>query len=312
MSQAAHGRNRTSRQSHRKNIGRPGAGLSDRKRHDVQMGSEASTLSELVDHLGLARFHVFAVSCAGPPTLAYAATHPERIDRLVFFGSFLRGEDVGPTGVKEAMQSLVRAHWGIGSRMITNLFAPDLAGPEVERLSRNNRRAASPEMAARLLALSFESNAAEVAAEVKAKALVIHREGDKTVRFDAGRELAAALPNADLLRLEGNAHVPWLGDVDPVVDAVLGFLGSEQAVIGAESYLDRRHAFVDLPRLAKRQAPLRRGVAGLQHGPPRAIARRLAVAAVSKALVGSGDLSAERRAGLCAGTRWIWRCPGAC
>ncbi len=205
---------------------RPGAGLSDRGRNTVVLEDEIATLSALIDHLALEHFSLFAVSCAGPPALGYAAQHPERIAKLIFFGSFLRGRDVGPTKIKDAIQGLVRAHWGMGSRAITNLFAPDLLETEVKRVTRQHRRAASPEMAAELLSLTFDVDVEATASTVMAPALVLHRKGDQTVRHDAGRVLAASLPNAAFQTLEGNAHVPWWGDVGAVRDAVLGFLNA--------------------------------------------------------------------------------------
>lgn len=205
---------------------RPGAGLSDRSRESVDVAGEVSALARLVDHLELERFSLFAVSCAGPIALRYAAANPGRVDRLAFFGSFVDGADVGDRSVREALQGLVRAHWGMGARAITSLFAPDLSRDEVRDLSRQHRRAAEPEMAAQLLAFTFDTDATAAAAAVAAPALVLHRKGDRTVRHDAGRRLAASLADASFHTLEGNEHVPWLGDVAAVRDALLAFFGA--------------------------------------------------------------------------------------
>ncbi len=213
---------------------RVGAGLSDRARERVDLDSEMSTLAELTEHLGSERASLFAVSCAGPPALAFAAAHPERVARLVFFASFVRGRDVGSAEVKRAIQGLVRAHWGLGARTVTNLLAPGLSGAEVVRVSRQQQRAASAEMAAELLTLTFDVDARQAAARVRAPALVLHRKGDRTVPLAAGRELAASLPDAVFRSLEGNAHVPWLGDVESVVEATVEFLGERQPVAIAE------------------------------------------------------------------------------
>lgn len=214
---------------------RPGAGLSDRSREVVDLDGEIATLAELVDHLEIETFDVFAVSCAGPPSLAYAAAHPHRVSRFVFFGSFLRGVDVGPPQIKDAIQGLVRAHWGMGSRTITNLFSPDLPEPDVKRVSRQHRQAASPEMAAQLVSLTFDVDVEPEAQGIAAPALVLHRKGDRTIRHEAGRELAASLPQATFRTLDGNAHVPWMGDVAAVRDAVLTFLGAQPNATAAST-----------------------------------------------------------------------------
>ncbi len=55
----------------------------------------------------------------------------------------------------------------------------------------------------------------------------MHRRGDRTIPHAAGRELAAALPAGELETLEGDAHLPWFGDVDEAAETVLAFLGGE-------------------------------------------------------------------------------------
>lgn len=206
---------------------RLGAGLSDRERQQVDLQGEVELLAELVDHLELERFAMFALSCGGPPAVVYAAAHGSRVSELVLFGSFVRGCDVGPPAVKDAMQALVRAHWGIGSRTVTDLFAPDLPSDEMKRLSRGHRKAASGEMAAQLLALTFDVDVGGAASNLSTRTLVLHRADDRTIRHAAGRELAAMLPSASFVTLEGSAHVPWLGDREEVLRAVVRFLGHE-------------------------------------------------------------------------------------
>jgi DNA-binding NarL/FixJ family response regulator len=48
--------------------------------------------------------------------------------------------------------------------------------------------------------------------------------------FDAGRELAALVPGARLVALDGDAHPPYLGDSKAVVQAVAGFLADHDPV----------------------------------------------------------------------------------
>ena len=42
------------------------------------------------------------------------------------------------------------------------------------------------------------------------------------------RELSATIPGARLVNLEGDIHLPWLGDSDAVVRHVLEFLCDEE------------------------------------------------------------------------------------
>ena len=61
-------------------------------------------------------------------------------------------------------------------------------------------------------------------ASVHVPVLVVHRRDDRAMPFAGARELAAALPDAELVALAGDVHPPWLGDPAPVLDALLPFL----------------------------------------------------------------------------------------
>jgi hypothetical protein len=56
--------------------------------------------------------------------------------------------------------------------------------------------------------------------------LVTHRHHDSAIRFDAGRELAANLPNASFVPLDGAAHPPWEGDRAVLLERIFDFLGT--------------------------------------------------------------------------------------
>ena len=206
---------------------RIGAGLSDREREDddITVEREVGDLTTVIDHLGLDKVTLFGISCGGPTAVTYAARHPKRIHKLIFYASYLRGESVGTSSVQTAVLDLVRASWGLGSKTIASLFVPDLSAADVRRSAALQRAWADGEMAAKLLKLTYFGDVASEAELVSVPSLIIHRQHDHAVPFDAGRELASHLPNATFLPLDGRAHVPWEGDTRPVLDAIFSFLG---------------------------------------------------------------------------------------
>jgi pimeloyl-ACP methyl ester carboxylesterase len=204
---------------------RPGVGLSSRDRRDFTQEGEVEVLNKIVELLARPSIDLLAFSCAAPVALDWAAANPGRIQKLVFVGAYTRGSDLGADPIRDALLALVEAHWGMGAAAINRLFSPDLSGEDSRSYGRDQLASASPEMAARLLSLSFALDAQGAAARVSCPALVIHRKSDHTVRFDAGRDLAADLPNATFLPLPGAAHLPWLGDAEPILSAILAFLG---------------------------------------------------------------------------------------
>jgi pimeloyl-ACP methyl ester carboxylesterase len=61
---------------------------------------------------------------------------------------------------------------------------------------------------------------------VQAPALVLHYRGDRVVPFAGGQQLAAALPDATFLPLDGAFHMPDAPDLERVVDAMAEFVAS--------------------------------------------------------------------------------------
>jgi pimeloyl-ACP methyl ester carboxylesterase len=209
---------------------RAGAGLSDRSPGALSLDEEVKTLEGLIAALGAERFALFGISSGGPPAIAYAARHPERVTHLLLFGSYLAGPRLTRPGVREAVLGLVRAHWGLGSKTMADLFAPACSAEEGERLATMQREAATAEVAATTLELTYCMDCSAEAASVRAPTLVLHRREDHAIPFEHGRELAAAIPGATLLPLAGSAHLPWVGDWGAIADAALDFVAPAASI----------------------------------------------------------------------------------
>ncbi len=211
---------------------RPGTGLSDRDVPPRTQAAEVRLLAMLADALGDAQFSMFAVSCAGPVALTYTATHPERVRRLCLYGSYANGSDVATPELRDALANLVNAHWGLGSAALTAMLLPGAMPQESETFSRNQRDWSSAPKAAELLRLSCNMSAADVLPRVCTESLVIHRRDDRTIPIEAGRRLAAELPQARFMILDGNVHLPWI-DGDAIADVVHSFLAGTEALAAA-------------------------------------------------------------------------------
>ena len=211
---------------------RPGTGLSDRDVPPRTQAAEVRLLAMLADALGDAQFSMFAVSCAGPVALTYTATHPERVRRLCLYGPYANGSDVATPELRDALANLVNAHWGLGSAALTAMLLPGAMPQESETFSRNQRDWSSAPKAAELLRLSCNMSAADVLPRVCTESLVIHRRDDRTIPIEAGRRLAAELPQARFMMLDGNVHLPWI-DGDAIADVVHSFLAGTEALAAA-------------------------------------------------------------------------------
>ena len=113
---------------------------------------------------------------------------------------------------------------GTGSRLLADVWVPGADADARERFARLQRAAAGPEVAAAMLEAVYATDMREVLLRVAVPALVVHRRADRAMPFEQGRELAALLPDARLVALDGDLHPPWLGDSEAVLGALTTFL----------------------------------------------------------------------------------------
>jgi pimeloyl-ACP methyl ester carboxylesterase/DNA-binding CsgD family transcriptional regulator len=226
---------------------RLGVGMSDREVREAQLTteSEVQLLSRVLDELELERVVLVGGSSGACAAISFAARFPERVEGLLLYGAYADGAAIGTPQVRNAIAATVRAHWGLGSRLLANIFLGHVGSAEQERFARYQRAATSAEMAARLLELIYRTDVRAELPRVQAPTLVVHRRGDRAIPYALGRELAAAIPRATLIPLDGAAHFPWAGDSDSVVRALRSLLsppsgGSQLAAEPAEVLLSAR------------------------------------------------------------------------
>ena len=74
----------------------------------------------------------------------------------------------------------------------------------------------------------YEDDVTELLPAIKARTLVLHRVGDAVIPFSAGQKLAALIPGARLVPLDGSVGAYWLGDPGSVLDAMSKFLNDDE------------------------------------------------------------------------------------
>jgi pimeloyl-ACP methyl ester carboxylesterase/DNA-binding CsgD family transcriptional regulator len=207
----------------------PGTGLSaDGNLPGGDLEAEAAALAAVVEAAGGAQVDLFAGSSGVPIAVAYAAAHPEQVRRLVVYGGYASGPSIVDARSREAILGLVREHWGLGSRALADVFIPSATAAEREQFVDFQRQATSPDRAARSLEAVYRFDVADRLGQVPPGAVVMHRRQDRAIPFELGRELAAGLPDATFVTLEGDDHFLWFGDSDQVLAAALDALGVEE------------------------------------------------------------------------------------
>lgn len=238
-----------------------GCGLSDRDVEDISFEAWVRDLETVVDAVGVERFPILGISQGGPIAIAYAVRHPDRVSRLILYGTYARGRlrrDPTPAAVEEAemLVQLVRIGWGKDidayRRVFASLFWPEASPEQIKAFVELQRISASPDTAARIVEGFDRVDVSELAPEVRAPTLVLHVEGDARIPFEEGRRVASLITGASFVTLPGVNHVIAPGDpgFEPFFEALDEFLGVGDAGSAAPAHAPgltpREHEVVEL------------------------------------------------------------------
>ena len=202
-----------------------GTGLSDRDVTDISRSARLLDLEAVVEAVGVDRFALIGESESGPTAIEYAVRHPSRVSHLILYGSFHKQRP--PEEVIRPLIALIRSEWGIGSAALTSVFVPSGEATKAAFFTELQKRAASGEMAARMLEENVGLDITHLLSEVKTPTLVVHRRDDRTVPVELGREMASLIPGARLATLEGDVHPPYWGDTRKILEVIAEFLGDD-------------------------------------------------------------------------------------
>ena len=175
-----------------------------------------------MDATGMQRATVFGSSEGGSLSILLAATHPDRVERLVLHGTWARHPWLDEPGRPEF--AAVERRWGTGWAL--SQLADSMAGTAAGRrfLARFERQAATPGTARRLVELMSAIDVTAVLASIRVPTLVVHRSHDPAFGIEHARDLVAGIPDARLLELPGTDHFLFSGDTGPILAAVAEFV----------------------------------------------------------------------------------------
>ncbi len=210
-----------------------GLGLSDRSPSDRSLDAHVLDLEAVVDRAGLERFAIFAASYSGPVAIRYAARHPERVSRLILWCTHAYHGEVIDRLPQQLNQQRVAVNQlaGVDRDLFIRTYLHRAVG-WTEGDTANHfvdvaKQSIDPEHFFENLANHAAFDAREDLANVRAPALVLHRPQFIGSSVDVAKGLAARMPDARLVLLEGQSVVPFIGDTGAVLRAAMSFLDEE-------------------------------------------------------------------------------------
>jgi pimeloyl-ACP methyl ester carboxylesterase len=197
-----------------------GNGLSDRNPDDLSLDAFVSDMESVADTLSEQKFDLVGLSQGCAVAIAYAVRYPERVRKLVLFGSFSAGwchsKSDEIRAQWNAMITLTEVGWGTDNpvfrQMFTSLFLPQSTSEQQGWFNELQRVSASPHEAQRLQRAIGLFDVRALLAEVRTPTIVFHCRGDEVVPFDAGRRLASKIEGAEFVGLDSDNHMPLEGE----------------------------------------------------------------------------------------------------
>ena len=215
-----------------------GTGLSDRLGSLPTLEERMDDVRAVMDAVGSESAALMGISEGGAMSMLFAATYPERCRAVVLYGTYGHFPTwVLPAEKFTAFIDLIQRGWGTGASIGT--FAPSKSNDEQFRRwwSRFERLGASPSAAVALMRMNNEIDIRHVLPAIRVPTLVLHRDGDQRVDVEAGRFLGKTIPGAKYVELPGADHVPWVGDVDRLVDEIEEFLTGSRSQVEPDRVL---------------------------------------------------------------------------
>lgn len=209
---------------------RRGMGMSDPAPPTVTLAERTADIQAVLDDAGSKRAVLFGSCGAGPLTISLAAGEPERVAGLVLFGTFPRmmAAPDYPAGWTPQFFAAYKAGleqgWATGRGITRSVPTAGDDDALREWLGRLLRLSVSSAAARAILEFGATLDVRDLLGEVRAPTLVLHRDHDQWVSPENGRYLAAHIPGAEYVGLQGADHWPWFGDAESVLRPLERFL----------------------------------------------------------------------------------------
>jgi len=199
-----------------------GLGLSDRLTAVPTIDERVLDMLSVLDAAESSRAVFFGNADTGPPCIAAAVAHSERVEGLILCGTYAKAS--WSEEEWEEFRAGVQAGWGSLSGF--EEVAPSRVGDQSFRqwYSQLMRAGASPTAVLLLGEMTREVDVRPLLPQVAVPTLVMHRSGDRLNPAGLGRDLAERIPAARWVELPGDDFVLWAGDLDALADEIEEFV----------------------------------------------------------------------------------------
>jgi class 3 adenylate cyclase len=211
-----------------------GMGMSQRTPADVSVEAHASDIAAVVDAAGEDPVTLIGPFHSGPAAVTFAAEHPARVQHLVLWCTYARGEDYWKANQAIGLRNLRHSDYEMFLRTAAHEVIGWDQGPQAAAFAEVMQAAVEPDEADRLISALAEVDVSDLLARVIAPTLVLHRRQLQWLDVELSRAIAAAMADARLAIVDGRSPLPGVGDMDAAFEAIAGFMGVEPGWSGPQ------------------------------------------------------------------------------
>jgi DNA-binding CsgD family transcriptional regulator/pimeloyl-ACP methyl ester carboxylesterase len=204
---------------------RRGIGLSDRP-HEFDLYQLPFDIEAVVRKEGLRRFALMARVSSAPVAILYARKYPEQVSHLILWCPYVHNRDLlGSSPPHEAVRSAASIDWKTYTQLLAELTTGWTDMDQARRYAAYLRECSGGDQQPGFMERFAESELTREISELTMPVLVQQRRDAVFPSVDNARKIAALPSRAELVLLEGSATVPFLGDMDAILQSINEFLG---------------------------------------------------------------------------------------
>ena len=223
-----------------------GCGLSERDPEDLSFEAWIRDFEFVIDAAGFQQFSILATCQHGPVAIEYAARHPQRVRKIVLYGTYslgrMRRHDRPIEAEKtRVVPSLVKAGWAQDNALLqiwAHAFQPSGTVEHWRSWCDFQRAATCAATATRMLEIGWNVDVRNAARKIKCPVLVLHPEGDHVVPIEQGRALVSLIPGSRFIEIDSDNHMPLADEPawPHLVSEIRSFLAEPAPAIPARSH----------------------------------------------------------------------------
>lgn len=194
-----------------------GTGLSDRNIDNYSEQQLVQDHCAVLDALGFDSAHILGMSQGAVVAWLVAESNPKRVDKIITLGGYdvgvlhRKGQNSGREAV-ETFASIIRTGWAQDDPSFRNVFStqfhPSATKEQLEWFSNFQKVSSTPEIAERNYRFFANMDMSDRVAKIEHSHLLLHATRDQRVDISIARDLCAKLPNARLVAIDSDDHVP--------------------------------------------------------------------------------------------------------